>query len=225
MAHTQLRRRAIELRLLGRSYGQIKKEVKVSKSTLSEWLKAYPLTSKQLQSLKINQEQRIEKYRQTMFLKRKAKLQRYYEEEKNVLLPLSKRELLIAGIFLYWGEGSKTRNSQLVIANTDPKLIQFAFLWITKALGIPKNKIQILIHLYKDMDINESLHYWSQLLGIPINQFSKPYIKISNRTKIDYRGYGHGTCNLRVYNTEIKERVLMAIDSIGDYTAAHTQNL
>ncbi len=219
MTHVILRRKAIELRMLGKSYGEIRKEIGICKSTLSDWLKKYPLTLKQLQSLRQNQEHRIEKYRQTMSIKRETKLQKYYDEGKKLLLPLSKRELLIAGVFLYWGEGSKTRNSQLTVANTDPALVQFAVLWITEGLDIPKNKIQVLVHLYLDMDIEASLEYWSSILKIPRSQFAKPYIKKTNRSSIDYKGYGHGTCNLRVYNTEIKEKILMAIRAVGDYSA------
>lgn len=220
MAHLILRRKAIELRKLGKSYGDIRKEIGVSKSTLSDWLKKYPLTIEQLELLKKNQDHRIEKFRQTMQHKREIKLQKYYGEQKDFLLPLSKKELLIAGIFLYWGEGSKTRNSQLAVANTDPNLIQFVLLWMTKGLGISKDKIQVLVHLYQDMDIEESLEYWSIRLQLPRSQFAKPYIKKSNRLSIDYRGYGHGTCNLRVYNIEVKERILMAINAVGDYSAA-----
>lgn len=198
----------------------------ISKSTLSDWLRKYPLTPQQLQSLnKQNQDQRIEKYRQTMHSKREVKLRKYYYEQKRLLLPLSKRELLIAGVFLYWGEGSKTLRNQLTVANTDPALIQFALLWMVKGLGVSKEKIHVLVHLYKDMDIEGSLQYWSETLNIPRSQFDNPYIKNSNRSEIDYKGYGHGTCNLRVYNTEIKEKILMAIKATADYSAEYIQNL
>lgn len=225
MAHILLRRKAVELRLLGKSYGQIKSELGISKSTLSGWLKAYPLTPEQLQLLNQDKEKRIEKYRQTMLLKKEMQLKKYYDEEKRILLPLTQRELLIAGIFLYWGEGTKARNSSLVVANTDPQLVQFALLWMTKALNIPKSKIQVLVHLYKDMNIEESLDYWSSLLKIPKTQFARPYIKATDRSAIDYKGYGHGTCNLRVYKTELKEKILMAIKAVGDYAAAEAKNL
>lgn len=217
MSNILLRRQAVEMRKLGKSYNQIRDELKVSKSTLAYWLKEYPLTRIQKEALKENIGARIEKYRQTMRLKREKKLSTYFNEAKKELLPLSKRDLLIAGIFLYWGEGSKSMNGQLVIANTDPSLVQFAMIWMTKALEIPKEKINILVHIYNDMNIEESLNFWSNLLKISRSQFSKPYIKDSLRSKIDYKGYGHGTCNLRVFNTEIKEKVMMSIKTVANY--------
>ena len=37
----------------------------------------------------------------------------------------------------------------------------------------------------------------------------KPYIKKTNRSDIDQKGFGHGTCALFVHNTVLKENVLM----------------
>ncbi|KKP80446.1 MAG: hypothetical protein UR81_C0028G0006, partial [Candidatus Levybacteria bacterium GW2011_GWB1_35_5] len=48
MARVIDRQRAIELRKQGKSYGQIKKQLGIAKSTLSDWLSKYPLSEKQL---------------------------------------------------------------------------------------------------------------------------------------------------------------------------------
>lgn len=218
MAHVILRRQAIELRKLGKSYSQIKNLLGIPKSTLSDWLKKYPLSKEQIHLLRDVSEVRIEHYRETMQRKKEARLLNYYNEAKSTIIPLSERELLIAGIFLYWGEGTKS-GEQLVVANTDPKLVQFALLWMLKALKIPKEEIHVLVHLYKDMDTEEALNYWSNILEIPRKQFSPPYIKDSLRSQIDYKGYGHGTCNLRVYKKVVKEKVMMALKCVADYSS------
>jgi hypothetical protein len=75
-----------------------------------------------------------------------------------------------------------------------------------------------LLHLYDDMNIDEIIDYWSNILSIPKKQFAKPYIKSSKKTSIDYKGYGHGTCMLRVCNTFITENILMAIKAVADYS-------
>lgn len=143
---------------------------------------------------------------------------RYYNQAQDYLSPLSKKELFIAGLFLYWGEGGKTHNSCISISNTDPGVLQFTLLWMRKALLIPKEKISVLLHLYSDMDIDETIDYWSNILLIPKNQFSKPYIKKSGKVTIDYKGYGHGTCMLKSYNTEIKQTILMSIKAFSNYS-------
>ncbi len=212
------RRRAFELRKLGNSYSQIKKELGISKSTLSLWLRQYPLSKEQIRLLRDISESRIEKYRQTMQRKRDTKLLDYYNEQKKILLPFAKKELYIAGLFLYWGEGDKTSRNVVSINNTDPGVLKFALHWMTKALDIPKEKIQVYLHLYSDMVVEDEINYWSRELYVPKNQFAKPYIKQSKRIELDHKGFGHGTCGIRAFNTVIKERILMGIKSVVDYS-------
>ena len=125
--------------------------------------------------------------------------------------------IFLSGLFLYWGEGGKSGKGTLSISNTDPGVLKFSLLWMTKALDIPKEKIRVLLHLYSDMDIEEANSFWSKTLNIPISQFARPYIKKSTRDALSYKGYGHGTCMLRVFSTELIEKVLMGIKVMADY--------
>ena len=214
MANIILHRRALELRKLGKSYSQIKHELGVSKSTLSEWLRAFPLSRERINALRGNSEQRIERYRMTMRKKREIKLLQYYEDERQKWLPLSDKEVFIAGLFLYWGEGNKSQRNIVSINNTDPSVVKFTYYWLVRSLKVPKEKVHVFIHLYDDMDIEDELDFWSKELRISRNQFSKPYIKKSKKSSIDQKGFGHGTCGVRVGNTVLKERLLMAIKAI-----------
>jgi len=199
------------------SYSQIKAKLGVSKSTLSEWLRAYPLTREEINNLRANSEKRIERYRQTMKRKRDERFMSYCQEEKERYLPFSKRELLIAGLFLYWGEGNKASRYTVSINNTDPKLVQFALYWLRYSLDIPMRRIRIYVHLYSDMSVRRELAYWSKLLMIPLRQFNKPYIKKSKRSDIDQKGFGHGTCGIKVEDTVMKERILAALLVVSDH--------
>lgn len=133
-----------------------------------------------------------------------------------MILPLSRKELLIAGLFLYWGEGSKTTGS-VSINNTDPEILRFSLYWLNKVLKVPKNKIRVYLHLYKDMNIKQELEFWSKILKIPLNQFAKPYIKSSNRENLTHKGFGRGTCGLAIHNVNLKEEIMMSIKAISDY--------
>jgi predicted transcriptional regulator len=216
MANIQLRRQALELRKLGMSYNQIRDELGVSKSTLSGWLKEYPLSQEQIRLLR-DSHSRIERFRQTMLRKRETRLLSSYNEAKDTLLPLTKRELFLAGLFLYWGEGGKTERGLVTISNTDPGVLKFSLYWMVKGMDITKDKIRVLLHLYNDMNVEESIDYWSKTLNIAKSQFVKPYIKISTRTTVDYKGFGHGTCMLRVGSTLLKEKILMSMKVMADY--------
>lgn len=217
MTKIAARRKAIELRKQGKTYSQILDEVKVAKSSISLWLKEIQLSEDQINNIKEIRKKAVEKYRQTMKLKRTNRYRSYYENQKNKLLPFSDRELLIAGLFLYWGEGNKASTNSISINNTNPKLVKFALYWMVKSLSIPKNKIKVQVHLYKDMDVKKELEFWSRELKIPLVQFNNPYIKNSNKSDLDQKGFGHGTCGLSSSNTVIKENILMALEAIPDF--------
>lgn len=212
---------AIELRKQGKTYNEIIETLKVPKGTLSDWLSDYPLTEKQLDVLEKNiQKRRLLAIERTIVVKhkkRQKRLEETYEKQKVGLLPLSKKELLIAGLFLYWGEGRKGTTSCLSLNNTDPQVVKFYYYWLINILNIPKEKVRVALHVYKDMNIAETINYWSNKLDIPKLQFNKPYVKESLRSNINQKGFGHGTCGLYICDRRLKERVVLGISAISDF--------
>lgn len=205
------RQLAIKLRLQGKSYSEIKQQIKVSKSSLSLWLKNYPLTSEQIDRLENrNKNRRIERFINTRKTNRQNRLNILYEALKKDILPLSEKEIFIAGLFLYLGEGGKTK--RVIVSNTDPNIVKFVLYWYTKLLKIPKHSIKIGLQLYSDMNKEKEMSYWSNLLGIPLNQFWKPYIKESKTTAINHmNSYKHGTCGISYDNIRLHEKILTSI--------------
>lgn len=215
------REKAIQLRKQGRTYSEIRKSLNVPKSTLSEWLSNYPLSKKQLlilqNRIRNNKSIAVEKVTAIKHRKRKERLIKVYNKERKKLLPLNKRELLLCGLFLYWGEGNKHLERAISLNNTDPDVVKFYHIWLTEALQIPKQKIKVALQLYRDMDVNKTINYWSRLLDIPVDQFIKPYIKLSKRIGLSHKGFGYGTCGLYTHNQKLKEKIMLGIKSIADY--------
>lgn len=217
MARFKDREKALILRKQGKSYSQIKKILRVGKSTLSYWLRDYPLSKQRIRELRDWSEQRIEKCRETKRNKKEERLKNFYKQQKKIIFPFNKREFYLAGLFLYWGEGSKSRFTDLSISNTDPSIIKFFIEWLNKSLKVPKEKLKVQLHLYKDMNIKKEIQFWSKTLNIPNKQFIKPYIKKSFLKNINHKGgFGHGTCNVRIGNARLSEKILMSIKSITD---------
>jgi len=217
MARIKDKSKAIGLRKKGMSYSQIKTKLGISKSTLSGWLNNMPLSEKRIRELRDFNPMRIERCRNTKMKKRQARLDFVYGKVAKDIRKLSKRELLIAGLFLYWAEGGKTGKYNVTFSNTDPRMIKFFIQWVISCFGVKKNKISFLLHLYKDMEIEKSIDFWVKRLGVKRRQFSKPYIKDSNLSGLTYRtGFGKGTCNVRIYSRDISEYVLQSINYLGN---------
>lgn len=217
MTKVEKHREAIILRTKGASYSLIKTKLNLSKGTLSRWLKDIPLTDEAIECLQKNKEKKIENFRNAMRIKKGKTLDRYYNEALLKLFPFTQKELLLAGIFLYWGEGGKSESHTISINNTDPGVILFSLRWICKSLHVPKSKVKVLLHIYSDMNAKKETYYWASLLNIPLNQFLNPYIKKSKRSDLDQKGFGHGTCCLLVYDTVLKEKLLMSIRAIASH--------
>lgn len=111
-------------------------------------------------------------------------------------------------------------NGPISLNNTDPQVLKFTLYWMIYALEIPRGRIKVTLHLYNDMDVKKEMRFWSDELKLPLSQFSKPYIKESARANINHKGFGHGTCGLLVSNILLKERIMMSIKAISDFSAA-----
>lgn len=216
MAKFEERNRAISLRLEGMSYNQIRKEIPISKSTLSLWLAKYPLSKEHIQELK-SRDRSIERTRETKALKKENHLKQVRDQMALSIGTPSERERFLAGIFLYWAEGTKASQGVVCMTNTDSTMLLFFMKWLEDQ-GISRNRFRIRLHLYADMDISLETTYWSEILNLPQGSFRKPYVKDTFQDKRkNYKGrFGHGTCNLMVYDTTLYEKVMMGIEYIRD---------
>lgn len=216
MARLQDKIKALRLRQEGKSYSQIKRQLNVSKSTLSLWLADHPLSRERINELRAKNPQRIERFRATMAKKKSARQETIYQSVASSIGKLSQRELFIAGLFLYWGEGSKTMPATIAVTNTDPAVLQFFVVWL-KSLGVNIKDCKANLHLYSDMEVDKAIGYWSKILGLPKSCFKKPYIKKSKLSGLTYgNGFGHGTCMLRYGSRELTDRVMMSLRYIRD---------
>jgi Homeodomain-like domain len=218
MAKRKEKERALTMRAAGHSYSQIKKALGISKSSLSLWLRDHPLPEERIRELRDVTETRIERTRETKRKKKDAMLAEIYRQEKEVILPLSKKELFIGGLFLYWGEGAKTDRAEISLSNTNPAAIKAFMYWLTHALEIKPEAMLIKLHLYSDMDVIKETAFWTKKLNLPKSQFIKPYIKETKFSAITYKnGYGHGTCNLFVRGANFQNKVFMGLKVLSDY--------
>lgn len=209
--------RALELRKRGWSYSAIKKELGIAKSTASAWLNKYPLTHEQLGKLQFHNEHRIEAFRATMAKKKQKLFDEEVVKQEKIIGNLTEKELYLCGLALYWGEGGKTRYSELTFSNTDARMIKFMLTWLKRCIHYPQERIRVHLHLYKDMEIETEIKYWMLVTGLDKRQFTKPYIKKTTLRGLTYKSRGHGTCNLIARGLQYARPVLAGMEVMAQF--------
>ncbi|MDP2864360.1 MAG: hypothetical protein Q8N73_01715 [bacterium] len=198
--------KAISLRKLGKSYSEIHKKVRVSKSTLSLWLRGIRLTPEQIGELKGrqktgyrggegNRRKRIERTRQVISgAKKEAKY-------------LFKNPLFLPGLMLYWAEGDKSDDKERVkFSNSDPAMIKFMMGWFRKICKVPEEKFRVALNIHTLHCRKDVENYWSKITQVPLNQFQKTYIKPTSLKHRRNKLY-NGTCNIVVCNKDLFRKI------------------
>lgn len=106
------------------------------------------------------------------------------------------RELKVAGAMLYWAEGYKSdKSSGVDFANSDVEMVAVFMKFMRSVYKLDESRFRILLYCYSNQDVNLLKQYWSKVTRIPLNQFSKPYVRK------DFRKNGrimkHGMVHIR----------------------------
>jgi len=200
--------RAIKLRKLGKSYGEIRKQARVSKGTLSLWLRDIKLTSEQEKRIYVEWRQkhayRLAKLNQK---KRIAITKKIIKEAKEEFPLYLKNPLFLSGLMLYWAEGAKSDQTEKIeFSNSDPLMIKFIMRWFRKVCEVPEEKFRICLHIHELHCRKDIQKYWSEITGIPFSQFYKMQIKQTSLKHRKNKLY-NGTCAVVVYNKDIFRRI------------------
>ena len=220
--NAKLRQQAIDLRLKhSLSYTAIRKQLGVSKSTLSYWLKEYPLDADQILELRREGWQKgeasRERFRNTMRAKQEMRAHEIYRAQKARLATLSSEAWFTAGLMLYAAEGDKKQTGRIALANTDPQIIKFFIEWLDTFLDIPKSRIKAQLHLYENMDIDKEREFWKNELALEDNHLYKVQIRKLKSGSFTYEGSNrHGTCSIFISGVGKKQELMMGIKALLD---------
>ena len=201
--------KAFELRKSGKSFALIRKELGVPLGTLSGWFRDVTW-SKELEH-RLRKEGREAAGTRVRELNRVRgdRLQKAYEaaavEAKEEFRSLRYDPLFVAGMALYWQQGSKGVRGQVRFSSSDPQLITFFMAFLERCCGMPKVKVKAAVFAHPGLDGPSAARFWALGTGIPFSQFNKP---MTVPGKHDARQLTYGTCTLTVSNTYLKEKML-----------------
>ena len=203
MAKSKQKLQAIKLRKKGESIKKIANLLNVSVSTSSLWCRDVELTNEQVENLRKRQIDPFYGKRLDYYLKKKKefslKLLNLKNEGINSIGKLTKREIFLIGIALYWGEGFK-KDSLAGLATLDINIAKFFIFWLDKSFGIATKDLllRVTANISYKSKIKELEKYWSKELEIPVNQFSKPFFQ-NTKWKKEYENKDnyHGVLRIR----------------------------
>lgn len=204
----ELKSKAREMRLAGKTYSEISKELKTAKSTLFYWLSDIRTTTSTF-----DKNEHLSRIRvlaiKALSSKRLERSSRITEKiSKEVNHEHSENRFYVRSIaaMLYWSEGSKGRNG-MSFANTDPLLSLLFLTSLRKGFDIKEEKLRVRLHLHSYHNVDEKKLYWSNLLNVPLSQFGKIYIKPRSKTR-KFRQNFAGICFIRYYSEELRIELL-----------------
>ena len=210
---------ARQLREKGISVSEISKKLNVSKSSVSLWVRDIKLTDEQVKKLLSRGRSKgivntLNKGNTNQSIARRKEAQsRGYSLGQN-------NERFSILCMLYWGEGTKGKNS-IDFTNTDLHMLKLFHSEMQYFFPEAAAKVSMSIHCYDDfLSVDEIENFWIESLGI--NKLGKTQVnKISRLSKGIRKGINKlGTVKLRYHNTENLNTIYGGIryfGSIDDY--------
>lgn len=207
--------KAIELRKRGKSYSEIKSELAIPKSTLSDWLSKEKWSESV--KTKINNKNspkniaRIFSMNKTRAANKVIRDKQYLSDADVEYQNFKNNSLFIAGLTIYWGEGEKYGGWRISVVNTDAKMLQVVIRFYREILKVDESKIRAGLFVYQDLDPVSVQKYWSKMLDLPTSQFIKTQI-LKSKIRPGKKKSQYGMCNVYVGGTELKIKIMRWIE-------------
>lgn len=198
------RDKAIQLRLEGYSLNEIRKILNVSKSSVSVWVRNVELTNSQKERLlkKGFYREAVEKRRFSRLANEKIKRDLVIDAAKQSINKISKKQLWLIGVMLYWAEGGKTQR-MVRFSNSDPEMIKIMMVFFREICGVPELKFRGYIHIHPHLDHEKAEKYWSNVSDIPLNKLYKTYRMPNKSSQNKKDSLPYGTFDIYVLSTEL----------------------
>lgn len=222
MAKQLLHDEAMKLRRSGRSINEIARLLYVSKGTVSYWCRDIALTKKQVESIAMRSNHHAteallfsaETQRQNRIRDIELQNQQGARDVGNI----SKRDLQMVGLGLYWGEGYKRGNQELGFTNSDVHMMRFYIQWLSHIYNVERKDLiaRVSINAVHAERIADIETYWSETLKIPLSQFTKSSLIKTQSKKLYANTEIHfGTLRIKVRRgTQLRRRILGSIDAL-----------
>ncbi len=222
MAKFIQKQRAIELRKSGLSMREIASVVSASPSAISLWCRDITLSPTQRYMIETSRVTKaviaFQKHNEQMRARRIRKIADLGKIGADMVNKVSRRDLFIAGLSLYWAEGYKKGSDEFGFTNSDPMAIAFIIRWLKEIFHVEKSRLIFRIsinaqHAHRAQRVES---FWSEKFNVPLSQFTKTSF-IKTQSKKIYRNHQEhfGTLRVKVRKgTDLRRQILGAIEQL-----------
>lgn len=218
-----IKEKALRMRKSGESIAVIASSLEIPKATVSYWCRDVMLSVQQMRILQ--EKSKRAGVLASLRLSERARLRRlsamrtYTAKGAHDVGALSRRDLFMVGLGLYWGEGYKKGSQEFGFSNSDPTMVRTYIAWLESVFGIDKKDLILRVSINNIHAKREThvLCFWERLLGVPRIQFTKTsFIKSQSRKVFKNSTKHYGTLRIKVRRgAALRVRVLGAIAHIG----------
>ena len=180
---------ATELRRKGLSYSDIQNSINVPRSTVAYWLKDVELSDEQTKKLKAKRSAVAKSNSE----KRAARILRETEDIKRSSAKeiggVTKRELWLMGIILYWRFGNSSDLKKGVhFTTSDPELIKLFLNWLKEIGKIKEEEIAFDIFISKNRKdfLDKIKNHWSSITRFSRGHFTRVYFYKTHKSKSEF---------------------------------------
>lgn len=118
-------------------------------------------------------------------------------------LTMQEQKLLLIGLALYWGEGSRKSRHAVQLANLDHRMLQLFVRFLREVVGVTESRLRLDVRVYHGFDKYAAHRYWSRTLAIhPKQVFIYPHI--DTRSQVNKLWSPYGIATLCVGNVKLK---------------------
>ena len=165
-----------KLRREGWTYSEIMDVLPVGKGTLAGWCKEIRLMDEQIDAIKARRPPGVRTGIPVDTQRKRRKEIETIRKSAEMEAPLRMTDALwLAGVTLYWAEGSKA-NNRLELANADPRALRL-FMKFARGNHDPQADFHAALNLHAINDEVRARSWWSSALDLPIENFRKTFIK------------------------------------------------
>ena len=205
--------KAISLRKKGKSYNEIVKILNISKGTLSVWLRDIKMSpeieKKFWDKTRKGWAESITRFnkQRAVLAKEKAKKAQLFASKD--IKRLTKKELHLIGVALYWAEGNKRNRWSARFANSDTEMIRIIMRFFREICLVSEKKFTARVHLHPNIEENKTITHWSKITKIPKKQFSPSQTQISksSKRKRDPHQLPYGTLHININDVNLVNKI------------------